>query len=66
MSGNTCECCGGPTGDDGVEYAVEITQYEPATEYYRQDERRMICPRCYGHISSALGVEPRSNEAAGR
>jgi hypothetical protein len=56
MSGKPCECCGGPTGD-GVEYAIELTCFEPSTESYLEDEMLVVCPRCYGHVCSALGVE---------
>lgn len=61
MSGKPCECCGGPTGD-GVEYAIELTCFEPSTESYLEDEMLVICPRCYGLVASAAGVERMTRE----
>lgn len=48
---------------DGLEEVVRCEECfmsaprEPGMESYLEDEMLVVCPRCYGHVCSALGVE---------
>lgn len=63
MSGKQCECCCAPLEGTTVEHAIELTRYDEVAGAYVEDERLVICPRCYGLVASAAGVERMTREA---
>ena len=63
MSGKQCECCGASLEGSTVEHAIELTRYDEVAGAYVEDERLVICPRCYGLVASAACVEGVTLEA---